>query len=480
MIRSINVKRFSLLIVVLSLAVSMALSIVIVAENNDHISDVCGATRSEISYVLNSDGTYAVSGYHGFATEIIIPTVHEGRLVTSIGSYAFYDCTSLTSITIPNSVTSIGSYAFKYCSSLTSVTIPNSVTSIGDDAFASCSSLTSITIGNSVTSIGYAAFNGCCKLVEVYNLSSINIEKGSYDNGYVGYYAKDVYTSLNTPSKLSTDSNGYIIYTDGEEKILVGYVGNETALTLPSDITSINDYAFAYCFSLTSVTIGNSVTSIGSYAFSGCSSLTNITIPNSVTSIGSAAFYGCAYLTSITIPNSVTSIVYDVFNSSPIEYASIPTSAISYIPKGNLKEVVITSGDSIGERAFYDCDSLTSITIGNSVTSIGDWAFYGCDSLTSVTIPNSVTSIAYAAFAGCDSLTSITIPDSVTSIGFAAFYDCDSLTSVTFEDTTDWYSTYVYDNWQNKTGGTLVDVTNPTNNDELFVDNYYYHYWYKK
>ena len=427
-------KRFSLLIVVLSLAVSMALSIVIVAENNDHISDVCGATRSEISYVLNSDGTYAVSGYHGFATEIIIPTVHEGRLVTSIGSYAF-----------------------KYCFSLTSVTIPNSVTSIEDSAFAYCTSLTSITIGNSVTSIGYAAFNGCYKLVEVYNLSSINIEKGSVDNGYVGYYAKDIYTSLNTPSKLSTDSNGYIIYTDGAEKILIGYVGNETALTLPSDITSINDWAFSDCYSLTSITIPNSVTSIGSYAFSGCSSLTNITIPNSVTSIGSAAFYGCSYLTSITIPNSVTSIGYDVFNSSPIEYASIPTSAISYIPKGNLKEVVITSGDSIGSYAFSHCTSLTSITI-----------------------PNSVTSIGHEAFSHCTSLTSITIPDSVTSIGFAAFYDCDSLTSVTFEDTTDWYSTYVYDNWQNKTGGTLVDVTNPTNNDELFVDSYYVYYWYKK
>ena len=120
-------------------------------------------------------------------------------------------------------------------------------------------------------------------------------------------------------------------------------------------------------------------------------------ITYSVTSIGNHAFRECTSLTSVTIPNSVT---------------------------------------SIGYKAFYDCSSLTSVTIGNSVTSIGDEAFALCFSLTSVTIPNSVTSIGDYTFEGCSSLTSITIPNSVTSIGRAAFERCSSLTSITCLGTT--------------------------------------------
>ena len=270
--------------------------------NEDNTCDTCGNTLAKLLYTLKEDNTYEVSGYEGTPTKVVIPATYNGKPVTSIGDDAFFVCTSLTSVTIPNSVTSIGERsfdlcysltsvtignsvtsigddAFAGCTSLTSITIPNSVTSIGDDAFASCTSLTSITIpnsvtsigddafwhcnalvsitipnsvtsigraafrycysltsvtiGNSVTSIGDDAFEGCDKLIEVYNLSSLNIEKGSDNNGYVGYYAKDIYTSLNTPSKVSTDSNGYIIYTDGEEKILIGYVGNETAPNTP-------------------------------------------------------------------------------------------------------------------------------------------------------------------------------------------------------------------------------------------------------
>ena len=173
----------------------------------------------------------------------------------------------------------------------------------------------------------------------------------------------------------------------------VNFNGKENLMRiiLPANLTSIGEWAFAYCHSLTSITIPNSVTSIGIQAFWKCYSLTSVTIPNSVTSIGDEAFRDCSSLTSIIIPNSVT---------------------------------------SIGGFAFAGCSSLTSITIPNSVTSIGNCAFYGCSSLTSVTIPNSVTSIGGFAFEGCSSLTSVTIPNSVTSIGWGAFRDCSSLTSI--------------------------------------------------
>ena len=286
--------------------------------------------------------------------------------VTSIGDGAFSGCTGLTSITIPDSVTSIGSGAFSGCTAEivwgdapgittiqyefsgykgTSFTRPNSVTSIGAYAFYNCTSLTSITIPDSVTSIGENSFNGCRKLIEIYNRSALNITKGSRWNGYVGYYAKNIYTNpIN--SKLSTDENGYIIYTDGDNKILMGYTGTDATLALPNGITEIYPCAFYNCTSLTSITIPDSVTSIGDSAFYACTGLTSITIPNGVTNIGNYAFYYCTGLTSITIPDGVT---------------------------------------SIGWGTFYNCTSLTSITIPDGVTSIDGDAFYDCTSLTSIT-----------------------------------------------------------------------------------------------
>ena len=346
-------------------------------------------------------------------TEVVLTTA------TKISTYAFYGCDLLTSIEIPDSVTSIGNYAFYGCTSLTNVTIGNSVTSIGDWAFSDCISLTNVTLGNSVTSIDAFAFEGCFRLVEVVNKSThITIEKDSSSNGEIGYYALAVYNTGDKfiETKLSND-NGYIIYTDGEEKIFVGYLGTETNLILPNYVTKINEKALHNCYSLTSIAIPDSVTSIGDGAFSYCESLTSIEIPDSVTSIGYSAFYGCT--------------------------------------------------------------SLTNVTIGNSVTSIGDGAFFFCNSLTSIEIPDSVTSIGYLAFSYCDSLTSVTIGNSVTSIDYGAFADCSSLTSVTFSDTSTWYKTNSYRDWENKTGGTETDVTDASNNAGYFKSTYTYYYWYK-
>ena len=300
---------------------------------NGECTNNCGYTKySEgLKFTSNSDGTCVVTGI-GTCTDIylIIPhTSLAGDIVTSIGSYAFSNCTSLTSVTIPDSVTSIGRYAFYYCDSLTSVTIGNSVTSIGDYAFEYCPDLTSVTIGNSVTSIGRDAFYSCYNLVEVINKSSLNITKGSSNNGYVAYYAFEVH---NDNSKI-VNKDGYLFYTYDNVNYLLGYVGNDTELvlpekyngqnyeiyiyafysctsltsvTIPDSVTIIGDYAFARCYSLTSVTIGNSVTIVGDYAFYGCRSLTSVTIPDSVTSIGSCAFYGCLSLTSIIFEDTST------------------------------------------------------------------------------------------------------------------------------------------------------------------------------
>ena len=176
----------------------------------------------------------------------------------------------------------------------------------------------------------------------------------------------------------------------------------------------------------------------GSYTVTGYTGLaTDIVIPMSykskkITRIGFSVFENCTSLTSITIPfvgeslNGTSNTHFSYIFGAPSYRYSYNSS---YIPK-SLKEVIITGGNSIGEKAFYECDSLTSIEIPNSVTSIGEQAFYRCTKLTSVTIPNSVTSIGNYAFYGCTSLTSVTIPESVTSIGALAFCNCTSLTSI--------------------------------------------------
>lgn len=284
--------------------------------------DCSGLTSITIGNGVTSIGDSTFYNCSGL-TSITIPDS-----VTRIGNSAFLGCSGLTSVTIPDSVTSIGDSAFYGCSGLTSVTIPDSATSIGSCAFRDCTGLTSVTIGNSVTSIGNGAFWYCYKLVEVYNKSALSITAGSSDNGEVAYYAKNVYTNEGG-SKLTTDENGYVIYTDGDQKILVAYRGTETELVLPSYITEINNHAFYNCRALTSITIPSSVTVIGGSAFRNCSGLTSITIPNGVTYIGSYAFADCGGMTSIIISNSVSQIGSFVFlncsNLASIHFKGLPS-----------------------------------------------------------------------------------------------------------------------------------------------------------
>ena len=245
-------------------------------------------------------------------------TIKDGTRIIAGGS--FFGCTSLTSVTIPNSVTNIGNKAFYNCKSLTSITIPNNVTSIGDETFYDCESLTNVIIGNSVISIGYNAFVNCKSLTSVTfgkNLTSIS------------FGAFQFCTSL-------------------------------TSVTIPNSVTSIGESAFYNCTSLTNIAIPNSVTIIDDSAFENCTSLTSViignsvTIPNSVTSIGYSAFYKCISLTSVTIGNSVARIDDSAFSNC--------TSLTS-----------VTIGKSvtrIAYGAFYNCTSLKDVYYTGSQS---DW-----------------------------------------------------------------------------------------------------------
>ncbi len=277
----------------------------------------------------------------------------------------------------------IGSYAFHDCSSLASINIPEGVTSIENGAFCNCSSLASINIPEGVTSIEADAFRDCSSL-----------------------------TSIDIPGSVTS--------------IGVSAFGNCSSLTsidIPGSVTSIGGGAFGGCLSLTSINIPGSVTSIEGWAFSRCRSLTSINIPDSVTNIGDSVIVGCGRLSNIEVNANNTK--YDSRNNCNAIIETLSGCLLA----GCKNTIIPDSVTSIGDNAFCDCGSLTSIHIPDSVTSIGDYAFHDCSSLTSIHIPDSVTSIGGGAFGGCSSLTSIHIPDSVTSIG-TAFGGCSSLTSI--------------------------------------------------
>ena len=274
-------------------------------------------------YYCGSSTTSATYDTYYIPSSLKSVTIMGGNILYG----AFYNCSNLTSIAIPNNITSIGEGAFRGCSSLMSIAIPNSVTSIGIGAFSYCENLTTITIPNSVSSIGEYAFSSCV------NLTTITIPNSVTSIGESAFY---FCTSL-------------------------------TSIAIPDGVTSISRSAFYGCMSLRSVTLGNGIISIGYHAFQHCSSLTSITIPDSVISIDIGAFSGCSNL--IQIENGVSYVDRWV-----IDCDESITSAV-------IRENTV----GISTEVFYYCDSLTSVTIPDSVTKICSYAFGHCSSLTSIT-----------------------------------------------------------------------------------------------
>lgn len=257
-----------------------------------------------LTYTVTSKDTGEVSVAKGeveLPADLVIPAKVnlDGQTysVTSVAEGGFSNCSTLTTVVLPDGITTIGKTAFFGCKALVSITIPESVTSIENDTFRGCSSLSAITIPSGVTSIKASTFY-CCS-----SLTSVNLPESLTEIGSHAFGECDKLTSITLPE--SVTDIGIAAFID---------CYSLTSIIIPHGVTTIWGNTFSFCRALTSVTIPESVTTIKSGAFVSCSSLTFITLPESVTSIDGGAFRNCSALTSITIPNGVTLIGSKTFD----------------------------------------------------------------------------------------------------------------------------------------------------------------------
>lgn len=428
------------------------------AQESDAAVIASGSCGGSLTYTLTEDGVLTISGtgamtnysYNStapwYGNRAMISRVVLPYGLTSIGNYAFYECTKLASVTLPGGVTAIGSSAFQKCSALKSVFIPTGVTSIGASAFDGCSQLTSVSIPQGVTAIASSTFSGCAAL------TSVSIPAGVTSIGSSAFSGCSSLVSISLPG--STTAIGRSAFYN---------CSSLESLSIPQGVTSIEGYTFYGCTSLRQVSIPDGVTSIGDWTFCNCSALESISIPDSVNTIEAHAFSGCASLKEVTIPKGVTTIPVGLFSGcAALESVSIPDGVVSIESSAFYGCAALTSVNipqdvvSIGSHAFYNCSSLQSLSIPQGVAAIQDSTFYGCSSLVSVSIPDSVAAIGEYAFYNCSSLESITIPQGVASIENNTFYGCSSLVSVSIPDSVASIGSYAFRNCSS-----LVSVSIP-------------------
>ena len=383
------------------------------------------------------DGKYATP-WADHILDIKVVLIREG--VTTIGDSAFSECQALTEVDFASTVTRIGNYTFFGCAGLTEIVFGAGVSQIGNYAFCECDGLTDVVIGDSITEIGYHSFTHCSSLKTVTIGSRVvAIRDGAFDDCPMLLE----YRVSSDNRSYSSDEHG-VLFNKNKTVLLRVPCGISGSYAIPSGVTTIEEGAFSGCHGLTGVTVPETLTVLHKSAFEDCSNLrynlhndvqylgsmdnpyyilmkpngdavTQLQIHPDTKMIAEEAFYDCQTLTAVTIPDSVTSVGSHAFGNC--------TGLVSLTIENGLQV--------IGEYAFSRCSALTELTIPDSVTAIGKNAFGSCTGLTSVKMGKGVKTIGEYAFILCTGLSNITIGEGVSTIGNYAFFYCTDLSSVT-------------------------------------------------
>ena len=479
------------------------------------------------TYRLIDDGSaYEVSGVltlkDGAAK---IPSKYNGKPVTPVGAEAFKDNRELTSVELPNSITLIKDGAFWGCTALTGIRLPQALTTLGEHSFQN-TALISVTIPEGVTELPHMVFQQCASLESVKlpnglkvigeqaffactNLATVVFPEGLEEIGKSSFFnctkfdgalpqslkALGASSFCNTALKSVTVPNGITkieraVFSGCKDLSEVTILGNVTSigerafnrctalkgLSIADSVTAIGESAFSECTAMESIALPDGVTAIGMSAFEKCSALqtiklpknlkkisgsmlrgtglTSLTLPEGVTKIGSYAFADCTKLTSLTLPNRVELIGQKAFEGSPW-YDAQPNGAVYfgrvfYAYKGTIAEnteITVRAGTlSVSPFACYDSSindktmfrNITKVVLPADLKIIGDCAFYFAP-LSEILFPQSLEHIGNFAFTHSD-FTKIDLPESLNYIGYQAF--SDSPKTVHFENTADWLLAY--------------------------------------
>lgn len=409
----------------------------------------CGAAEPKetdglVYTSLKNGEAFMVTGYTGTASEVYVPSYHEGKPVLRVSSRAFYENTNITSIIIGDNAIAIDSNAFADCTNLERVVIGSSVETIGERAFGWCEKLSSVNLPDSLTVIENDAFWMCAGLTEI-----------------------------RIPYGLTTIGESAFGRCDGLKNV-----------NIPDSVESISRKAFYWCISLEQINVdidnakyaskdgtlyNKDMTTLLQYPIGRTDA--DFAIPKTVTTIGYYAFSCSENLKDLTIPDSINKIEY---------YAFGEVSGLNYNKNNGLLYLGNESNPYL-YLAGVESKSITSATIDSECRFIGDYAFNFCTSLTEVSFgANSrLVSVGNNAFFYCDQLKSVTFPASVKLLN-SPFYACTSLKSVTFEDSANWYVTDNHDTYVNPEGGVEVNPTDSAMNATYFLETYLNHCWYKK
>ena len=409
--------------------------------------NILNENNVEVTY----KGSYSDS-YEEYSGEVTIPetVTYNGTTysVTNIGDEAFYECSSLTSITIPNSVTSIGDDAFLACSSITNITLNDNITYIGEsalaytgiseirlpnslktierEAFDGCQNLREITIPENVETITGDLFNGCP--LESVTWNAINCDDFGYNDGH----------HIESPFESRGDYIQHFNFGDKVKHIpasLCEHLRQVQEITLPNSVESIGNEAFIGCSNLTTITIPENIKRIGHNVFGYCDALTNV-VWNAKNYVVQPDDDGAIYslfgydsnITSFVIGQHVEEFPTEMlYIMTSLNHIAVESGNTRYDSRSNCNAIIETATNTllrgcnttiipqgvvvIGDNALSECRNIRSIEIPNTVTTIGSNAFSGCIALESITIPSSIQVIEQGAFSACPSIVSIKVDE---------------------------------------------------------------------